>query len=72
MSYASLSRNNLCFATNLNKCVEPKSYEEAAKDPKWYEAMNNEIEALNRNNTWTKCELPVGRHAIGYKMDMED
>ncbi|GKB94890.1 ribonuclease H-like domain-containing protein, partial [Tanacetum coccineum] len=34
---------------------------------KYIEAMNNEIEALNRDNTWTICDLPVGRKAIGSK-----
>ncbi|GKB44005.1 ribonuclease H-like domain-containing protein [Tanacetum coccineum] len=34
-------------------------------DPNWVKAMNNEIEALNRNNTWTICVLPVGRKPIG-------
>ncbi|GJT06654.1 putative RNA-directed DNA polymerase [Tanacetum coccineum] len=40
---------------------------EALSDPNWVEAMNNEIEALNRNNTWTVCDLPVGRKPIGSK-----
>ncbi|GJX74193.1 ribonuclease H-like domain-containing protein [Tanacetum coccineum] len=31
------------------------------------EAMHNEIEALNRNNTWYVCDLPYGRKAIGCK-----
>nr|GEY18498.1 ribonuclease H-like domain-containing protein [Tanacetum cinerariifolium] len=56
----SLLRSNLCFATNLNKSVEPTSYYEALKDNNWVEAMNNEIEALNRNNTWFICDLPAG------------
>nr|GEW34431.1 hypothetical protein [Tanacetum cinerariifolium] len=30
-------------------------------------AMNNEIEALNRNNTWTICDLPPGSKPTGYK-----
>ncbi|GJT66989.1 ribonuclease H-like domain-containing protein [Tanacetum coccineum] len=29
--------------------------------------MNNEIEALNRYNTWTVCDLLVGRKAVGSK-----
>ncbi|GJY78378.1 putative RNA-directed DNA polymerase [Tanacetum coccineum] len=29
--------------------------------------MNNEIEALNRNNTWTIIDLPTGRKPIGCK-----
>nr|GEZ75677.1 ribonuclease H-like domain-containing protein [Tanacetum cinerariifolium] len=36
-------------------------------DPNRVEAMNNEIEALNRNNTWTIYDLLVGRKPIGSK-----
>ncbi|GKD79614.1 putative RNA-directed DNA polymerase, partial [Tanacetum coccineum] len=46
---------------------EPTSYYEAIKNPNWVEAMNNEIEALNRNNTWTICDLSSGRKAVGSK-----
>ncbi|GJU18962.1 ribonuclease H-like domain-containing protein [Tanacetum coccineum] len=67
VKYSCLSRSNLCFATNLNKSVEPTSYYEALKDNNWVEAMNNEIEALNRNNTWFICDLPAGRKATGCK-----
>nr|GEW23967.1 ribonuclease H-like domain-containing protein [Tanacetum cinerariifolium] len=31
------------------------------------EAMNNEIEAIKRNNTWTEYELPIGKKPIGSK-----
>ncbi|GJY36045.1 ribonuclease H-like domain-containing protein, partial [Tanacetum coccineum] len=45
---------------------------EAMSDPNWVEAMNNEIEALNRNNTWTICDLPIGRiWKIKYKASGE-
>ncbi|GJS78202.1 ribonuclease H-like domain-containing protein [Tanacetum coccineum] len=67
VSYANLSKLNLCFASTLNKSVEPNSYSEALKDVNWIEAMNNEIEALNRNNTWYVYDLPYGRKAIGCK-----
>nr|GEV77411.1 hypothetical protein [Tanacetum cinerariifolium] len=40
---------------------------EALSDPNSVEAMNNEIETLNRNNTWTICDLPIGRKPIGCK-----
>ncbi|GKB51547.1 ribonuclease H-like domain-containing protein [Tanacetum coccineum] len=62
-----LTRSNMCFATTLNKSIEPTSYIEALKDNNWVEAMNNEIEALNRNNTWSICYLPAGRKPIGCK-----
>ncbi|GJV84746.1 ribonuclease H-like domain-containing protein [Tanacetum coccineum] len=67
VTYTNLNTSNYCFSTNLNKSSEPTSYFEAVKNPNWIEAMNNEIEALNRNNTWTVCDLPEGRKAIGSK-----
>ncbi|KAJ0913978.1 putative RNA-directed DNA polymerase [Helianthus annuus] len=47
--------------------VEPSSYFEAIKDPRWIEAMNSEMEALYRNNTWVVVDLPKGRKPIGCK-----
>ncbi|GJV81409.1 ribonuclease H-like domain-containing protein, partial [Tanacetum coccineum] len=67
VTYTNLNTSNYCFSTNLNKSSEPTSYFEAVKNPNWIEAMNNEIEALNRNNTWTVCDLPEGRKAVGSK-----
>lgn len=46
------------------KTVEPESYSEAASDPNWVKAMNEEMEALYRNNTWEITELPVNRKPI--------
>nr|GEX52303.1 hypothetical protein [Tanacetum cinerariifolium] len=40
---------------------------EAIKNPHWIEAMNNEIKALNRNNTWTIYDLPAGSKPVGSK-----
>ncbi|KAJ0909446.1 putative RNA-directed DNA polymerase [Helianthus annuus] len=67
VKYSCLSMENLCFTTTLNKTTEPTCYEEAANDPRWVEAMNKEMEALFRNNTWTLADLPQGRKAIGCK-----
>ncbi|GKF17336.1 ribonuclease H-like domain-containing protein, partial [Tanacetum coccineum] len=53
VNYSSLKGANLCFATTLNKFVEPFCLSSALSDPNWVDVMNNEIEALNRNNTWT-------------------
>ncbi|GKD36412.1 hypothetical protein Tco_1251921, partial [Tanacetum coccineum] len=44
--------------------VGPNNYFVALKDKNWVEAMNAEIEALNRNNTWTINDLPKGRKLI--------
>ncbi|GJT06568.1 putative RNA-directed DNA polymerase, partial [Tanacetum coccineum] len=67
VNYSSLSVENFNFSTNLNKIVEPKTFDEASKDIRWIEAMNLEMEALNRNGTWVITELPVGRKPIGNK-----
>ncbi|GJX89107.1 putative RNA-directed DNA polymerase [Tanacetum coccineum] len=67
VNYSKLNNVNYCFVTTLNKSVEPTNYYEAIKDPRWVEAMNLEIEALTRNNTWTLTDLPHRRKAIANK-----
>ncbi|GKG11316.1 ribonuclease H-like domain-containing protein, partial [Tanacetum coccineum] len=67
ITYTNLNTSNYCFFTNLNKSSEPTSYFKVVKNPNWIEAMNNKIEAFNRNDTWTVCDLPVERKAVGSK-----
>lgn len=58
INYSKLFFNAKCFISSLNKSVEPKSFVEACKDINWVNAMNLEIEALNRNGTWLVVDLP--------------
>eukprot|EP00253_Pinus_taeda_P035853 PITA_35853 len=46
---------------------DPIHFEEAIKDRKWIEAMNEEINAIERNKTWDLVELPKGKEVIGVK-----
>jgi hypothetical protein len=46
---------------------EPSSLEEAERQGCWRAAMEEELRAIEDNNTWTLTELPLGRHAIGLK-----
>jgi len=46
---------------------EPTSYKEAASYAKWTEAMNKEIQSIEKNKTWKLCQLPVGHKPIGLK-----
>ncbi|KAJ0937235.1 putative RNA-directed DNA polymerase [Helianthus annuus] len=62
-----LTADSVCFISSLNKSVEPSSFGEASKDPKWVEAMNVEMEALLRNQTWNIVDLPANRKPIGCK-----
>ncbi|KAJ0565281.1 putative RNA-directed DNA polymerase [Helianthus annuus] len=67
VNYSCLSADNMSFISKLGKSTEPSCYNEASKDPKWVEAMNLEMEALMRNNTWELVDLPSGRKPIGCK-----
>ncbi|KAK1429347.1 hypothetical protein QVD17_11555 [Tagetes erecta] len=67
VNYSNLSPENYCFVSNLNKSALPKNFKEASNDPNWVNAMNLEMEALLKNNTWILSELPKGRKAIGCK-----
>jgi Reverse transcriptase (RNA-dependent DNA polymerase)/gag-polypeptide of LTR copia-type len=47
---------------------EPRTYKQAMHCPDrehWLEAMKEELDSIESNNTWTKVELPKDRKAIG-------
>ncbi|KAL4558053.1 hypothetical protein LXL04_036249 [Taraxacum kok-saghyz] len=67
VSYAHLDSDSFCFAADLNKTIEPKTFQEACTDSHWINAMNEEMEALYRNQTWILTDLPEGRKPIGCK-----
>ena len=46
---------------------DPSTYEEARKCPKWKEAMDSEIQSIEKNHTWELTHLPAGARAIGVK-----
>ncbi|GJS78019.1 ribonuclease H-like domain-containing protein [Tanacetum coccineum] len=56
------------FVVNSNS-TEPKTFHEASQNPKWVEAMNLEMEALYRNNTYVLANLPPGRKAMRFYVD---
>lgn len=51
----------------LLKVEEPVSYSEAAEEKEWQQAMNLELETIEKNKTWTLTDLPPGHKAIGLK-----
>lgn len=46
---------------------EPGSYFQAKSDPKWIQAMETELLALEKNETWDLVHLPSRKIAIGCK-----
>ena len=47
--YDNISDKYSAYIAAVSNHIEPKSYIEAAKDPRWIEAMKSEIEALQSN-----------------------
>ena len=55
------------FVNQMSSVVVPERLEEALKDPKWVEAMQSEMDALEKNGTWTLVDLPDGKKPVGCK-----
>ncbi|GKC64954.1 putative RNA-directed DNA polymerase, partial [Tanacetum coccineum] len=66
-NHSFLSAKNYCFVSNQNKCIEPSSYEEVVKDVNRVNAMNEEMNALYENKTWSMTNLPFDGTPIGSK-----
>ena len=45
----------------------PRNIHEALKNPKWREAVMEEMKSLQKNNTWKIVDLPGGKHPVGCK-----
>jgi len=59
--------NNEVHVVCLLAESEDVRFEEAVVDEKWKKAMDEEIVAIERNNTWELSELPQGARPIGVK-----
>jgi len=46
---------------------EPVTYFEAVKDERWRDAMQREIQALEKDDTWEIDDLPPNKKALGCK-----
>jgi hypothetical protein len=60
-----LSQNQNLFCLFADS--EPINYEEASKGKEWRKAMDEEIEAIKKNDTWELTTLPPGHKSIGVK-----
>ena len=48
----------------LSVVVIPNNVQEALKDPKWREAMNEKMKALQKNSMWEVVDLPEGKYLL--------
>ena len=61
-----MTRNKL-KGTCLLAEFEPRSVKDALDNESWIEAMNEEIEQIERNKTWTLVPRPKDKNVIGTK-----
>ncbi|XP_075082902.1 uncharacterized protein LOC142166923 [Nicotiana tabacum] len=67
VSYKNVSDSYAKALSSYSAVVEPQSYAEAIKEPKWIAAMKAKISALEDNHTWSIVEVPAGKVPIGCK-----
>ena len=51
------------YLAAISKIEEPRFFHEAVTNPLWKDAMIKEIEALEKNHTWSIVDLPAGKKA---------
>jgi hypothetical protein len=68
MSTKKLSEPLRGFVHVLSSIQVPAGIQEALSDPNWTQAINEEMGALLKNNTWTLVPLPEGKKAVGCKL----
>jgi len=65
VSTKKLSMQHRSFLSAIDSIRIPTSVQEALKDENWIQAMNEEMSALERNETWEIVERPKDKKAVG-------
>ena len=53
------------FSFALSTLYKPHTYREAHIEPLWQQVINEELDALHKNNTWDMVDLPPGQSVVG-------
>ncbi|KAK9924142.1 hypothetical protein M0R45_032529 [Rubus argutus] len=65
MSNHRLSESHALVVDQLSTVSIPSSVQDALANSEWTKAMNEELEALQRNATWELVPMPAGKKTVG-------
>ncbi|XP_019459916.1 PREDICTED: uncharacterized protein LOC109359676 [Lupinus angustifolius] len=64
--YDRLNKIHKSFISNVTCITEPKSYDQASQHPHWVDAITEELNAVEKNQTSILTKLPKDKRAIGW------
>ncbi|RVW86427.1 Retrovirus-related Pol polyprotein from transposon TNT 1-94 [Vitis vinifera] len=67
VSYDNLSPSFHAFTTNLSRIDVPRTIEDALAVPEWKNVVLEEMQALEKSDTWSLVELPQGKSVVECK-----
>lgn len=67
IGYSHLSNKYQAYLSSFSAIQEPRTFAEATQHPERIDAMQQEINALEDNQTWELVSLPAGKQPIGSK-----
>lgn len=59
------SNTHMSFVASISTVKEPVNYQQVKCDPEWMKAMEEELRALEENETWEIVQLPKNKRPIG-------
>lgn len=65
--YNHFSPSLKAFISNMSEEKIPRDIQEAMRIPKWRQAVTEEIQALEKNQTWHLVKKPEGKTSVGCK-----
>jgi hypothetical protein len=64
-AYSCYSSSFTSFLASIHCLFEPSSYKEAILDLLWQQAVDEELSALHKTDTWDLVPLPPGKSVVG-------
>lgn len=62
-----MSKSHAAFLSNISNESEQRTFQEANLQLTWKKTMQEELQALDRNKTWSVVSLPAEKKVVGSK-----